>query len=88
MVEIKSHLQSRELAQILKTLAQFPEFFPEHNDKKLYGLVALVDATKEMRQKVIAEGLYLALIHEDQFHLKIPKNFQPHCFYQPKGNES
>jgi len=83
VVEIKSHLQQRELTQILKTLAQFPEFFPEHRDKELYGMVVAVDASKEMQQKVIEEGLYLALTHDEQFDLQIPDHFQPHCFHQP-----
>ncbi|OQW93447.1 MAG: DUF3782 domain-containing protein [Beggiatoa sp. IS2] len=84
VVEVKSHLQSRELTQILKTLTKFPEFFPEHNDKKLYGMVAVVDANKEMRQKVIEAGLYLALIHDEQFDLQVPDDFQPQCFHQPE----
>ena len=83
VVEIKSHLQQRELTQVLKTLAQFPEFFPEHSDKKLYGMVVAVDASKEMQQKVIEEGLYLALTHDEQFDLQIPEHFQPRCFHQP-----
>lgn len=83
VIEIKSHLQQRELTQILKTLTQFPEFFPEHQDKKLYGMVVAVDASKEIQQKIIEEGLYLALTHDEQFDLQVPHNFQPRCFYQP-----
>jgi hypothetical protein len=82
VVEVKSHLQFRELTQILKTLTQFPEFFPEHQDKKLYGMVVAVDASKEMQQRVMDEGLYLALIHDEQFDLQISNDFQPRCFYQ------
>jgi len=83
VVEIKSHLLEREFAQILKTMQQFVAFFPEHHDKTLYGMVAVIDTTKELKQKILDEGLYLALIHDDQFTLKTPKNFKPKAFYQP-----
>jgi hypothetical protein len=83
VIKIKSHLQQRELTQILKTLTQFSEFFPEHQDKKLYGMVVAVDASKEIQQKIIEEGLYLALTHDEQFDLQMPHNFQPRCFCQP-----
>jgi hypothetical protein len=86
VVEIKSHLLQREFAQILNTMHLFAEFFPEHHDKTLYGMVAVVDTTKELKQKILDEGLYLALIHDDQFTLKTPKNFKPKAFYTP--NES
>jgi len=80
VVEVKSHLHHRELDQVLKTMEEFPKFFPEHKDKKLYGIVAAIDVSEEMKQQVLEKGLYLALIHDDLFTLKIPKNFQPHCF--------
>lgn len=80
IVEIKSHLHHRELDQVLKTMEEFPKFFPEHKDKKLYGIVAAIDVSEEMKKEVLEKGLYLALIHDDLFTLKVPKNFQPHCF--------
>jgi len=46
-------------------------------------MVAVGDANKEMRQKVIEAGLYLALIHDEQFDLQVPDGFQPCCFHQP-----
>jgi len=80
VVEVKSHLHHRELDQVLKTMEEFPKFFPEHKDKKLYGIVAAIDVSEEMKKQVLEKGLYLALIHDDLFTLKVPKNFQPHCF--------
>ncbi|MEY3220337.1 MAG: hypothetical protein RIT27_1694 [Pseudomonadota bacterium] len=80
IVEIKSHLQNRELQQVLKTMEDFPKFFTEFKDKKLYGIVAAIDISKEMKQKVLEAGLYLALIQDTQFNLQTPKNFQPRCF--------
>jgi len=80
VVEVKSHLHHRELEQVLKTMEEFPKFFTEHQDKKLYGIVAAIDVSEEMKKQVLEKGLYLALIHDDLFTLKVPKNFQPHCF--------
>lgn len=80
IVEIKSHLHHRELEQVLKIMEEFPKFFPEHKDKKLYGIIAAIDVSEDMKQRVLKEGLYLALIQDDQFKLQTPKNFQPHRF--------
>ncbi len=80
VVEVKNHLHHRELDQVLKTMEEFPKFFTEHQDKKLYGIVAAIDVSEEMKKQVLEKGLYLALIHDDLFTLKVPKNFQPHCF--------
>jgi hypothetical protein len=80
VVEIKSHLAERGLKQVLDTLTRFHTAFPEHADKGLYGIVATVDASKEMQQRVLEEGLYLAFIHDEHFKLNIPKGFVPRRF--------
>ena len=77
VVEVKSHLRPEGLDQLRQTLARFRQFLPEHADKKLYGILAVVDAPEELRQEVLASGLYLAGIHEDQFQLQVPSDFQP-----------
>jgi hypothetical protein len=80
IVEVKSHLTMREIEQTVKILQKFPHAFPEHAHKKIYGIIAAVDASTEMKQRVLEEGLYFATIHDDHFQLKtpayvIPKNF-------------
>jgi len=80
IVEVKSHLRLRDIKQVLKILQEFPEFFPEHADKKLYGMIAAVAVSKETRQQVIESGLYLGRIHDEQFKLTVPANFTPRCF--------
>ena len=75
VVEVKSHLRPEGLDQLRQTLARFRQFLPEHADKKLYGILAVVDAPEELRQEVLASGLYLAGIHEDQFQLQVPSDF-------------
>ena len=76
-VEVKSHLRPEGIDQLRKILTRFRQLFPEHADKKLYGILAVVDAPEDFRQEALDSGLYLAGIHEDQFQLEVPSDFQP-----------
>ena len=80
IVEVKSHLREEAIAQLLKQLNDFPVLFPELANKKLYGILTAVDATSDLIEKVLAEGLYFAEIHDEQFTLKVPEDFKPRCF--------
>lgn len=80
VVEVKSHLREEAIEQLLSTLSRFGHFFPEHNSKKLYGILAAVDAPAGLKEKVLRHGLYLARIHDDVFELETPDDFQPRCF--------
>ncbi|HEV2855325.1 MAG TPA: DUF3782 domain-containing protein [Thermoanaerobaculia bacterium] len=80
VVEVKSHLREESIQQILKTLREFRSFFPEHRDKKLFGILAAVDAPPELQKKVLQEGIYLANIHDGVFEIQVPDDFQPRTF--------
>lgn len=80
VVEVKSHLREEGLSQMLKILREFRSFFPEHAGKKLFGILAVVDAPPELRQRVLREGLYLAQIHDGVFEIQVPDGFQPRAF--------
>ncbi len=80
VVEVKSHLREEGLQQLLKTLNKFSEFFPEHRDKKLYGVLAAVTVPEDLAAKVLAQGIYLARISGDTFELDVPQDFQPRSF--------
>ncbi|MGH8497446.1 MAG: DUF3782 domain-containing protein [Methylococcales bacterium] len=77
VVEVKSHLRDEGIEQLQKGLQNFRRFFPEHKDKKLYGILAVVDASDELRRKALAQGFYLAGIHDELFILETPENFVP-----------
>ena len=77
IVEVKSHVREDSITQLKSILQRFRTFFPEHQDKKLYGILAAVDMSLELRQKTLQEGLYVAQIHDEVFELDIPENFQP-----------
>jgi hypothetical protein len=80
VVEVKSHLREDGLDQLLRTLKEFREFFPEHADKKVYGILAAVDISDNVAQKALREGIYLARIHDNQFELQVPDGFQPRAY--------
>ncbi|MFM6437016.1 MAG: DUF3782 domain-containing protein, partial [Microcystis panniformis] len=65
------------ITQLKSILQRFRRFFPEHKDKKLYGILAAVDLSPELREKILQEGFYVARIHDQVFELDIPDNFQP-----------
>ncbi|MFM6510602.1 MAG: DUF3782 domain-containing protein [Microcystis panniformis] len=77
IVEVKSHAREESITQLKSILQRFRSFFPEHKDKKLYGILAAVDLSPELREKILQEGFYVARIHDQVFQLDIPDNFQP-----------
>lgn len=77
VVEVKSHPRADGIDQLRQILGRFRRFFPEHNDKKLYGILAVVDAPEDLRKEALAQGLYMAGIHDEQFIMETPKEFVP-----------
>jgi len=80
IVEVKSHAREESITQLKSILQRFRRFFSEHKDKKLYGILAAVDLSPELREKILQEGLYVARIHDQVFELDIPDNFQPQTY--------
>jgi hypothetical protein len=80
IVEVKSHAREESVTQLKSILQRFRDFFPEHKDKQLYGILAAVDMSPEVRQKTLQEGFYVARIHDQVFELDTPENFQPQSY--------
>ena len=80
VVEVKSHLREEGVTQLQTTMNNFRRFFPEHNDKKLYGILAAVDMTTELRERILSLGFYTANIKEDIFSLNVPENFKAKAY--------
>ncbi len=80
IVEVKSHAREEYITQLKSILQRFRSFFPEHKEKKLYGILASVDLSNELREKILQEGFYVARIHDQVFELDIPDNFQPRLY--------
>ncbi|MFY7997606.1 MAG: DUF3782 domain-containing protein [Candidatus Kapaibacteriota bacterium] len=80
VIEVKSNLNQQELDKVLKKMRDVQEFFPEHRQKTLYGIVAVVHATQGMEERVYEAGLYLARMTAKTFRLDVPKGFVPKAF--------
>ena len=80
VVEVKSHLREEAIVQMRSLLEQFRTFFPEHRDKRLFGILAAVDLSAAMRERALREGFYVARIHDEVFELDVPEGFQPKAF--------
>lgn len=80
VVEVKSHPRQEAIAQLKTTLSRFRDFFPEHQGKQLYGILAAVDWSNTVKAQAMAEGLYVARIHDEVFDLEVDQDFQPRVF--------
>jgi hypothetical protein len=80
VVEVKSHLRDDGVEQMLRILREFHHFFPSHAGKKVYGILAAVDFPDDVRDRVLREGIYLACIHDENFELAVPADFQPRAY--------
>lgn len=82
IVEVKSHLRERDIEQMLKTVEKFRGYQPEHANKKLYGILAVVDGSLEQKEKAMDMGLFVASIHDEVFDLQTAAYFVPRDFSQ------
>ena len=80
VVEVKSHLRQRDLEQVLRILERFPDWFPEHADKELYGVLAVVDTPPEDLAAAQAAGIHVVRIHDEQFRMVDPPGFIPRSY--------
>jgi len=80
IVTVKSHLREDGLQQMLEISNDFPKFFTDHADKQLYGILAAVDISDDLRVKVLNAGIYLANIHDEHFRLQVPEDFKARNF--------
>ena len=59
VVEVKTAVSSSKLDSFMNKLNIFKKHFPEYSDKKVYGAVAYVKATKELLENAKEKGLFL-----------------------------
>lgn len=75
IIEIKATLSELAIEQLLKEIENFRDFFPEHSDKKVYGIMCAIKAIDKLKKQVYENGLYFASATDGLFKLHIPKNF-------------
>jgi hypothetical protein len=80
VVEVKSHAREEAIDQLRNILERFRRFFPEHKDKAVYGILAAVDLSDELRERILKAGFYVARIHDHIFDLDVPANFKPKAY--------
>lgn len=80
MVEVKSHLKKEGIAQMLRILHDFRRCFPLHSGKQVFGILAAVSATGEVKRQVLESGLHFARIQDELFALEVPEGFQARPF--------
>ena len=67
VVEVKSHLREEAIMQLNALMGNFRMLFPEHNDKKLFGIIAAVDMSDMLKKRVLDAGFYVARIQDETF---------------------
>jgi RecB family endonuclease NucS len=77
---VKSHLRDDGIEQMLRILREFHDFFPGHAGKKVYGILAAVSIPEDVEKRVLREGIYLARIHDENFEISVPEDFQPRAY--------
>ncbi len=80
LAEIKNRLREDGIHQILDHLRRFPQAFPEHRGKKLFGILAAVTIPDNLRVQALKQGLFLATVKDDVFELSTPDDFEPRPF--------
>ena len=80
VVEVKSHLRDEGVDQLLDIVSRFRHFFPEHKDKKLYGIMAAVEMSNRLKERVLSKGFYAAKISDEVFSIDVPAQFQPKAY--------
>jgi hypothetical protein len=80
IVEKKTTLQFDAIDQIEKTMVNFRELMPEHAEKKLYGIISAIKASKNLINEVYDHGFYFATVKDGFFKVEIPKGFIPKVF--------
>ena len=80
VVEVKSHAREESITQLVTLLSRFRYFFPDHQNKEVYGILAAVDMSVQLREKVLQAGLYVARIQDEVFELDTPPSFIPRAW--------
>lgn len=75
VVEVKSRVKPEAIAQCRRIMEQFREFFPEHRDKTLLGVLAGVDWDRGVEEEAREAGFLTASIHNEIFELTTPESF-------------
>lgn len=88
IVEVKSRLTKESVDQLIEQLGAFPDFYPDHRNKELYGILAGVDIDADVPGLAAQKGLYVAAINNEMFSMKTPPGFTPKSYAIKRPPES
>ncbi|MBD2151031.1 DUF3782 domain-containing protein [Pseudanabaena sp. FACHB-1277] len=76
-IEVKSHLEVRDVKRFLETLERFKKAFPKRKNDRLYGAVAGIKIDERVNEYAIQEGLFLIQPAGDSAIIANSPDFQP-----------
>jgi hypothetical protein len=76
-IEVKSHLEIRDVKRFLQTLERFKQAFPKRKNDKLYGAVAGIKIDERVNEYAIQEGLFLIQPAGDSVIIANSSDFKP-----------
>jgi hypothetical protein len=76
-IEVKSHLEIRNVKRFLEVLARFKEAFPKYKNYKVYGAVAGIKIDEKADEYATQEGLFLIEPAGDSVIIANSQNLQP-----------
>ena len=76
-IEVKSHLEIRNVKRFLEVLARFKEAFPKYQNYKVYGAVAGIKIDEKADEYATQERLFLIEPAGDSVIIANSRNLQP-----------
>ncbi|RMH82317.1 MAG: DUF3782 domain-containing protein [Calditrichaeota bacterium] len=76
-IEVKSTLSTADVDEFVKELEQIREFFPEFEDRKIYGAVAAVVMDDSVARYAYRKGLFVIAQKGDTVQILNDRKFKP-----------
>jgi hypothetical protein len=77
VVEVKSSLSVDDVKELIKNLTEFRQFFPEYNQKQLYGAVAGIEIEEGADKYAYRQGLFVLAQSGESVAILNNTEFQP-----------
>ncbi|MGK7944843.1 MAG: DUF3782 domain-containing protein [Microcystaceae cyanobacterium] len=77
VVEVKSSLGVENVKELIEDLREFRRFFPEYNNKQLYGAVAGIDIEEGADKYAYRQGLFVLAQAGENMAILNDQTFQP-----------
>ena len=77
VVEVKSSLGVDNVKELMHDLTEFRQFFPEYNQKQLYGAVAGIEIEEGADKYAYRQGLFVLTQSGENVNILNDEQFQP-----------